>query len=184
MQTIIVTDIFGKSNALIALAKALNVTQIIDPYDGLDMRFKNEPEAYCYFSEQIGLDRYLQKAIECLSQSSDRVLLIGFSIGASVIWRLSELPTLKQIKQTLCFYGSQIRHYTDINPVFDIELIFPSSESHYDVTSLTTTLANKSHVNSYQVNNLHGFMNAHSDNYHDLAYQNQIKRLRFFVEGS
>ena len=66
MNLVLVSDIFGKTAALKALAEELNAQSIVDPYGGVDMAFKSEQQAYEYFSQHIGLDEYvaiLQKVI-------------------------------------------------------------------------------------------------------------------------
>ena len=92
MNLVLVSDIFGKTAALKALAEKLNAHSIIDPYGGVDMAFNSEQQAYEYFIQHIGLDEYvaiLQKAIEPLAGNT---ILIGFSVGASAIWSLSANP--------------------------------------------------------------------------------------------
>ena len=46
MNIILVSDIFGKTPALIQLGKAIGATAIIDPYDGVDMSFEDKSKAY------------------------------------------------------------------------------------------------------------------------------------------
>jgi len=58
MNIILVSDIFGKTPALIQLAEAIGATAIIDPYDGVDMGFEDESKAYAYFVEQVGFEQY------------------------------------------------------------------------------------------------------------------------------
>ncbi|MDN3490116.1 hypothetical protein [Pseudoalteromonas sp. APC 3694] len=41
---------------------------------------------------------------------------------------MSAHPAIKTIVKGICFYSSQIRHHTELNPAFEIELIFP----HYE----------------------------------------------------
>ena len=40
MNLVLVSDIFGKTAALKALAEELNAQSIVDPYGGVDMAFK------------------------------------------------------------------------------------------------------------------------------------------------
>jgi len=91
----------------------------------------------------------LKKVIE-LSQPDSR--LIGFSIGASIIWRLSEKVSARSVKDAICFYGSQIRNYTDINPQFQIELIFPQSEPHFDISEPQSKLSKTHNVKMIKAN--------------------------------
>lgn len=180
IKSIIVSDIFGKTPALVALGKAIEVDMIVDPYDGRNMNFENEVQAYDYFIENIGIDSYLEKLLTVLNESSNECILIGFSIGASVIWKLSELKSQhinKIVQKAICYYGSQIRHLTHLLPAFNIDVIFPKWEAHFEVLALQKSLANKENVSTRQVEYLHGFMNKHSNNFNQEGYTKHLALL-------
>ena len=177
MNIIIFSDVFGITPALIKLKEQLGASRIIDPYDGEYMAFNNEADAYSYFVTQVGLDSYVSKILITLSYLECKTTLIGFSIGASAIWRLSHNITNNLIEQAFCFYGSQIRNFTQITPCFNIHLIFPKKESHFDVRKLIGTLENKANVEITQVEYLHGFMNFHSSNFNEVGYSKTIDLL-------
>lgn len=174
MNTIIFSDVFGITPALIKLKEKLGANSIIDPYEGEYMGFKNEAEAYSYFVSEVGLDRYVLKVLKILSKLKCKTTLVGFSIGASAIWRISEINTNNFIKHAFCFYGSQIRNYTQITPCFKTYLVFPKSELHFDVSNLIDKLVNKHNVDITQVEYLHGFMNSHSSNFNKTGYSESI----------
>ena len=128
MNIIVVSDIFGKTPALITLAEDIGAMTIIDPYNGVDMGFENESKAYAYFVEHIGFEHYfslLQNKLQnqLLNSIDDMNVLVGFSIGASAIWKLSDNPEIENIQRGICYYGSQIRNLTTVTPHFNIELI-------------------------------------------------------------
>ena len=91
MTIVIVSDIFGKTPALEKLCSDLpGRVIIVDPYKGKYLQFKDESEAYSYFSKHVGLDCYskiLENEVELVS---DNLILVGFSIGASAIWEISD----------------------------------------------------------------------------------------------
>jgi dienelactone hydrolase len=194
MAIILVSDIFGKTPALVELAEELNAKLIIDPYSGVDLGFKSEADAYAYFIEHIGFDAYftlLTKAISSIGLTSltpltepfnTPITLIGFSVGAAAIWRLSALkPTVKptvKIRNAICYYGSQIRKFTELEPRFNVKLIFPKSEPHFDVLALQNLLEIKPNVEVVNTEHFHGFMNQYSNNYVKTAYFEQIYLLR------
>jgi len=181
MQNIIVSDVFGKTSALITLAHEINASVIVDPYDGLNMNFKDEIQAYTYFTEHIGIDKYVAILLNRIKEYSGDCRLIGFSIGASVIWALSQLASTKNAKvarESICYYGSQIRNMSKLSPKFEVTLIFPQSESHFDVLALQQTLVNLEKVTTIHVDFLHGFMNTHSKNFHHLGYTEHLVFLR------
>jgi hypothetical protein len=181
MHTIILSDVFGITPALIQLKDKLGANRIIDPYDGKFMSFINEADAYSYFVKEVGHDIYLSQIVKYLLKIECKTTLIGFSIGASAIWRLSEDNTINNIEQAFCFYGSQIRNYTQIVPQFKTHLIFPKKETHFDVSKLIQKLKNKDNVHITQVEYLHGFMNSHSNNFDKVGYSTNIHSIALLV---
>lgn len=180
MNIILVTDIFGKTPALLKLSEELKVKAIVDPYDGVDMAFKDEAEAYSYFMANVGFEEYLSRLLKTMASIPYNSTLIGFSIGASVVWALSEVPSVNNVQGAICYYGSQIRHFKEVKPRFEIELIFPKEEPHFDVQTLQNELAKKHNVTARKVDYLHGFMNLYSTNYNQSAYNEQLDWLRKF----
>jgi len=178
MSIIIVSDIFGITPALVKLKNELGAKTIIDPYEGKSMGFNNEAEAYSCFITRGGLDRYVSKTLEMLESLGSQTTLIGFSVGASAIWRLSINNENHMIKQAFCFYGSQIRNYTKIEPCFKINVVFPISESHFDVSKLKEEITIKNNVITTQVEYLHGFMNYYSSNFNQVGYEQHVALLR------
>jgi len=177
MSIIIVSDVFGLTPALLKIADKLEAISIIDTYQGKMMEFENEEHAYSCFVKTVGLDNYFSVLLQAVESSKHTVTLIGFSVGASVVWRLSEIKDEKFIKQAFCYYGSQIRKFTEIEPCFDINLVFPACESHFDVLELQNTLMKKNNVKIKKVKYLHGFMNYHSSNYNDDGYTEHLSFL-------
>ena len=183
MSIILVSDIFGVTPALLEIANKLGVSTIIDPYEGQAIGFQNEAEAYSYFVKYVGLDNYLAILSKVVESLEHQVTLIGFSIGASAIWRLSESNNNNLIKQALCYYGAQIRNFTLVEPRFKINLVFPASEPHFDVAELQKSLATKNNVKIKQVPYLHGFMNCHSSNFSQKGYTEHIEILSVTARG-
>jgi len=178
MSVILVSDVFGKTPALVQLCEALNAKLIVDPYDGQYMSFANEAEAYAYFMAEIGFEVYLAKLKKTLESEQFVSTLIGFSIGASLVWKLSETVNCDSMTRAICFYGSQIRNLTEVIPQINVELIFPKSEPHFNVSELQASLSKIPKVSTTKVDYLHGFMNAHSQNFNEQAYKEQIELLR------
>jgi len=184
MKIIVISDIFGRTAALEQLAAEISEDAlIVDPYDSEFMDFKNEESAYAYFSENVGLDSYADKLKQILLVQQGEVLLIGFSVGASVIWNVSNDQSITVVKKAICYYGSQIRNNVTSNPRFPIELVFPSMERHFSVDELMHQLSEKKKVFIRQVSYLHGFMNELSVNYdahghgEEIMYLNNILRI-------
>ncbi|MFT7007206.1 MAG: dienelactone hydrolase [Colwellia sp.] len=178
MSIILVSDVFGITPALLKLKDKLGASIIIDPYKGKSMAFNNETEAYSCFINTVGLDSYVSKVLKTLVSLNNQTTLIGFSVGASAIWRLPIKNEDHIIKQAFCFYGSQIRNFTKIEPCFKIHLVFPKSESHFDVSKLKKELTKKQNVITTQVEYLHGFMNYYSSNFNQIGYDKHVALLR------
>jgi dienelactone hydrolase len=159
MHRIIVSDIFGRTSALEKIAEALpGHVDIFDPYDSKHMGFSSEAEAYACFSSEVGMDTYADKLSEKIAAQTSQIDLLGFSVGASAVWKISNQEASKNVSAALCFYGSQIRDHIDITPKFPVRLIFPSSESHFLVSELIHSLEGKENVEIHRAEFLHGFM--------------------------
>lgn len=172
MKQFIVSDIFGRTKALDKLVSELPYDiDIIDPYDSRIMAFENEQEAYSYFTNKVGLDSFTEKLLNIVTTSNNPVRLIGFSVGASAIWKLSSHAKANNVIGAVLFYSSQIRHYTEATPLFPITLVFPKTEKNFLVTDIIAKLSEKENVQIHRSNYLHGFMNFHSKNYNTAAYK-------------
>jgi len=173
---------------------------IIDPYQGENMNFENEEVAYSHFTEQVGLERYTQHLHSILvlanktrlnktspattqavqspidqslylnkQQQCTKCTVIGFSMGASALWTISNNNDIN-IDEAFYFYGSQIRHWMDINPKIKGTVILPISEPHFDVNALQIKLEEKNMLSVIRCDYHHGFMNENSTNFNQHAY--------------
>lgn len=178
MIQLIVADIFGRTKALEEISSKLSGSvEILDPYNGRDMGFKDEAEAYAYFISAIGMNQYSAKVKKIVQSFTEQINLIGFSVGASVIWQISTGEGFENITGATCFYGSQIRHSKTICPTFPIKLIFPTKEEHFSVLELISDLSGRKNVDIQQVEFLHGFMNRHSQNFNQAGHDQFMKIL-------
>ncbi|AWF82152.1 hypothetical protein BTJ40_15660 [Microbulbifer sp. A4B17] len=134
------------------------------------MKFDCEVEAYSHFRSKVGLDKYVEKLLERISASFGYVNLVGFSIGASAIWRLSDHQALSKVSGAILFYSSQIRDYVKIDFIFPTRLIFPAMEPQFSVLEVMQKLKQKELVEVHHSTYLHGFMNLHSRSYNAEAY--------------
>jgi dienelactone hydrolase len=160
------------------LSQADSDIGIIDPYNGIHHHFETQAHAYDYFMKQVGLKKYQAILKDRLIPSGPGIVLIGFSVGASAIWGISHLSSLKQVQKAFCFYGSRIRQNTWINPIFDMELIFPEQEPHFDVDNLINCLQKKDQVTCTKTTGLHGFMNELSPHFDPGCYADFIEHLK------
>ncbi len=175
---IIVSDIFGRTEALEKLASDVpGCVEIFDPYNSEMMRFDTEDDAYSHFTSTVGLDAYTETLSEKIRALTGHVSLLGFSMGASAVWKLSNQPELGNISGAVLFYPSQIRHYTEMVPNFPVCLVLPEIETHFSVTELISKLIEKENVQVHRSSYRHGFMNADSKNYSAAAYNKYVQAL-------
>lgn len=182
MRTVIVSDIFGRTKALERLcARIATEYEIVDPYSGNEMRFEDEARAYAYFMGTISLDGYADHLQKVLAGCKKEILIIGFSVGASALWRISGALDEKRVKRLAGFYGSQIRHNLDVEPSVEIELYLPVSEPAFSISDLADRLAEKNKVILHKTKYLHGFMNELSVNFNREGYLDYVSRLKAWV---
>lgn len=181
-KIIIASDIFGRTQELEEIASQLSTgashVTLIDPYEGLNHDFKNEDEAYSLFQREIGIERYMEKVYRAAADISSSLFLVGFSIGASAIWAISDKLTVHKGARAICFYGSQIRFYTEIMPAISMELIFPAHEPHFNLDQLIAQITLKHNVEWSKETKLHGFMNKRSVNFDRPAYERYLNYLK------
>lgn len=167
---ILATDIFGYTNAIETLKHRFEslgeAVHILDPYNAKQMNFHNENEAYATFIQTCGLENYAKMCQKALDDLCDEeVILIGFSMGASAIWKALDGRDDMQIKCFFGFYTSQIRHFLDAKLYIPCTLIFPESEKHFDVDVVIKKLNRHENITCIKTEYLHGFMNPFSINY-------------------
>jgi dienelactone hydrolase len=142
--------------------------------------YEQEQEAYEYFINEVGFDSPLEKITKLILEARthyDKVLLIGFSVGATLAWRLSTLP----LQGVVCVYGSRIRQYLDVIPSCPTLVILPGHEKSFNVHELKETLDAFPSVLTRQYLGQHGFMDFNNPNYHYGGYlQSQTEISQFF----
>ncbi|WP_299772814.1 dienelactone hydrolase family protein [uncultured Pseudoteredinibacter sp.] len=179
MRIIIAADIFGKTDALGDLAASLPfATEVISPYTDSELKFHDEQEGYDYFSEYVGIETYANRLLKHILESSEPVMLIGFSVGAAAVWYLAGHNNLNNVISGIGFYGSQIRHAREVEPSFPIHLVFPESEEHFCVNTLIKDVSKYQTVSVERSAYLHGFMNRRSANFNAEAYEIYLQKLK------
>ncbi|NCD11444.1 MAG: hypothetical protein EOL93_02750 [Epsilonproteobacteria bacterium] len=175
MKILLATDIFGYTNAIETFKhrfeSVCEEVHILDPYDATCMDFHDETEAYATFTQTCGLENYAKMCQKTLDAFCDEeVIIIGFSMGASAIWKALDGRKDAKIKGFFGFYASQIRYFLDANPHVPCTLIFPNSEKHFDVDALIKELVKHETVTCLKTAYLHGFMNPLSLHYDAKGY--------------
>ncbi len=128
-----------------------------------------QQEAYQHFIQNVGFTEAARQVLSHVDrvkrEGYRKVILCGFSIGATVAWLLSED---KSIDGVIGFYGSRIRDYPGINPHCPTLLLFPTYEESFNVTSFATSLK-KERVMVMVLEGSHGFADPFSSCYNEAS---------------
>lgn len=171
MKLIVATDIFGQTPELMAwltpIAQASGGgLEVISPYlqqFNVDMFASSggtDELAYQKFLDAGGSKAYTEKLQIHLDVQQEPFIAIGFSAGAAALWQLAAKPQ-PRLQQLIAFYGGQIRHDSDLQPLVSTTLIW-SQETHFDVAQLHQRLAERPRVSSVLTPYQHGFINPYS----------------------
>ncbi len=165
----IASDIYGRQENLDQLAFSLRSqgaeVSVISPYETMAVPGGDgEQEVYAAFVEQCGHDHYSKKIFEVLHQEGCNVG-IGFSAGASAMWRVFAGSPLKSLRHFLGFYPTRIRKHLDYFPQIPTTLVFPYFEEVVNVDELIKEVDVRENVCCLRAPYLHGFLNPLSKNY-------------------
>lgn len=183
-HVLVLSDIFGLCAGLERLLADLNqagaAVQFIDPYQGQTQQFADEAQAYAAFSTECGHDAYAaiaQHALQNAARPFD--LTIGFSAGATALWRALANTDTRLLKQAILFYPGQIHQHLALTPAVPTQVIFGHSEPHFAVVDICSQLKQKPDVTAVSTDYAHGFMNPASQAFAEAGYQQQLSKLKF-----
>ncbi|MGP9800428.1 dienelactone hydrolase family protein [Rheinheimera sp. NSM] len=188
-QVLVVSDIFGRCAGLNRLAQDLAAAcavqlQLIAPYQGVAQHFADEQQAYAAYSSQCGPDVYAAQVVQALQTAPQPfALAIGFSAGASALWRALADTTVNRVKQALLFYPGQIYQHIALNPQVPTQVIFGDSEPHFAVADICCQLQQKPGLSAVVTPFAHGFMNEASKAFNEAAYQQYLAVLTRLLVG-
>lgn len=137
--------------------------------------------AYQHFNTTIGFSKAFNKIKQLLSSVQnkyEKIIVIGFSIGATVAWLCSELS---EVDGVIGYYGSRIRDYVQVNPQCPVLLFFPEEEPSFSVDELISKLSKKS-IDIHKFKGKHGFCDPYSPNYLEESAQKAMKELESFFQ--
>lgn len=181
MKLILVPDIFGCTAEFKQYAQAQKslFTQmknqdvelvLVDPYLGKTFQFSSDTQAYEVYMSLGGHEHYLSLIKKVMIENQNQeMVLIGFSAGASAIWRALDCFKSEKSCQFVGFYPSQIRNFLDIELNTQSHIIFPQIESHFEVKEVIDSLAHYDLLKICHTQYQHGFMNPLSKGFDPLA---------------
>ncbi|NHB89410.1 hypothetical protein [Photorhabdus tasmaniensis] len=131
MKFVFLTDIYGISEHVELIAKRLGGdVSFISPYERESEIPNNKDAVYEYFHSVSSIEKYTQKVRCALEYVDYSVMLVGFSIGATVGWRISG-DSHFPIRNSICIFGSRIRDYLNVKPIRPISLFFSNDEKYF-----------------------------------------------------
>lgn len=143
--------------------------------------YEEEEKAYEYFMKNVGFELAAKKVTETIVKAKQKykhVILIGFSIGATVAWLCSEKEP--KCKAVIGYYGSRIRNYADVVPKCKTLLIFAAEERSFNVMELEGRLKEKTNTEVYVLPGKHGFTDKFSKRYHEESCRKALKLTNHF----
>lgn len=146
--------------------------------------YTEESAAYASFMQEVGFAAAaaaVRRLVTEIATSYRRIFLVGFSVGATVAWLLSENTDVHGIA---CYYGSRIRGYIDLSPACPMLLLFPQEEVSFNVDELVAALREKPNVEVHKLPGQHGFSDPFSPKYNEASAQEAFHRVISWFKSS
>lgn len=142
--------------------------------------YTKKEEAYHHFINNIGFDVYYQiiPMINRLKEVYEKVILIGYSIGATIAWRCNEIG---QCDGVVCLYGARIRDYLSIKAKCKTLLIFAEHDS-FNAYDIKAQLTKNENIDMEIYNAKHGFCDSNIESFDNQAYEQSKEKIRGFLE--
>ncbi|MDP1512443.1 dienelactone hydrolase family protein [Paenibacillus sp. CMAA1739] len=144
--------------------------------------YSQEEAAYAHFMGNIGFERatyHIKSLLLSIRARYKKVLIVGFSIGATMAWLCSQE---KYVDGIVGYYGSRIRNYLEITSHCPTLLFFPHEERSFNVDELISTLDNHN-IRVHKFSGQHGFSDPYSPRYHEYSAQQSFSEMiEFFRE--
>jgi Dienelactone hydrolase and related enzymes len=139
-------------------------------------------EAYRYFVNKVSFEVFHQVniLIEQLKKQYEKVILLGFSIGATVAWRCTSNALCDGV---IGYYGSRIRDYISVVPKCPTLLLFAEEDS-FDVAGVAEVLKNYENVTVEILEGRHGFLDSDSVNYNRKSSNLALELTEKFLSGT
>ena len=181
-HVLVLSDIFGLCAGLERLLTDLRQSgatlHLVDPYQGKTQQFADEAQAYAAYTAHCGHDAYAALAAKALQQSSQPFnLAIGFSAGATALWRALAETDSSKLTQAILFYPGQIHQHLMLKPQVPTQVIFGHSEPHFAVDAICRQLQQQG-VTAISTPYAHGFINPASKAFDEAGYQQQFVKLK------
>lgn len=181
MKIIIATDIHGIHPQLRAMFQDLgNEVHFLSPWPGEGSPYANEQEAVAAFQADHGMEKYQQT----IAQAADDLpsLLIGFSVGATALWRYIASKLCHPHSHAHLYYGSRIRDHQTSIPCCPTQVIFAEHEASFQPADIIANITHPHVACSIIARTHHGFMNPRSPNFREELARREVMYLRSLIE--
>ncbi len=163
MRIILASDIHGVNDQMREQFSILGQPIIVSPWSGDGRPFATEQEAVAEFHRHDGLASYEQKIGE--AASGEAALLVGFSVGATSLWRYVASLKCSTRSRAVLYYGSRIRDCPELRPRCTTSVFFAAQEPSFDPRHLALAIGKTGTQCSVIDGTRHGFMNPCSVHY-------------------
>ncbi|MHA6259691.1 dienelactone hydrolase family protein [Sporosarcina sp. CAU 1771] len=186
---VVVHEIYGVNQHIIDYSELLRGYNL-DVYcpnllkQDLVFDYSEEKAAYTHFKNNVGFSESVKQVTQLImniKKNYEKVILIGFSVGATIAWLCSKN---NYVHGVVAYYGSRIRDYIDLIPDCPTLLFFPKEENNFNVNKLIDSLYQKN-ITSYQFQSMHGFSDSFSKHYNELSAKKTYElTIAFISENS
>lgn len=176
MRLIIAADIHGLHAPLRSLLQPLGECTLLSPWPGEGHPHASEQEAAAAFHAHDGLPAYERRIAD--AASGQPALLIGFSVGATSLWRYIGSQRCHARSQAILYYGSRIRDHLALTPRCPASVILAEHEPSFQPHALAPLIALSGAQCAIIPGTHHGFMNPLSAHYRADLAQAQIARIQ------
>ena len=168
MKIVVASDIHGISVELRSQLACLGPHTVLSPWPGEGKPFASEQEAVTAFHLQDGLTSYARQIADVTQR--EPALLIGFSVGATSLWRHVSSPDCHPDSRAFLYYGSRIRDHLTLTPRCRTAVFFAESEPSFQPEAVVNAVINTGAQCEVIPGTRHGFMHPNSPHYRaDLA---------------
>lgn len=131
-------------------------------------QYDEQDAAYTTFFERgFGKAYELVKSLSLeLKPQYDNLILVGFSVGATLAWLLSDTGIYNGI---VAYYGSRIRKHLNLQPKCEALLIFAKYEAAFNSQDILYAFKVIPNVTATVMERKHGFMDPYSGNYNAIS---------------
>lgn len=176
LPLVVVADIHGTHAALRTQLAVLGQPLVVSPWPGEGRPAGTEQEVVAAFHQQDGLARFERKIAEAVGDVP--ALLLGFSVGASALWRYVASAHCHPNSLAVLYYGSRIRDHAELVPRCRTTICFAEHEASFEPEVLAARLRRPGVVCEVVRGARHGFMNPASCNFHAELAREHCGRLR------